>query len=560
MNNDRFNQLCSVTIAVVTIIAALLAYVQTDAGHLDDRANRDSKRYALKAFGLKVRGHSEAKFAYHEAYKTQYELNRLAYHAGEMDQDVTADIFEEAAVELTRHSNLFKDYSDPDTGEVNVERFEADLYVRDVARLEQEFKAASDVKAAWDTKATTYIVHLTLLAVSLFLLGQASSLKRDFTRKTLYATGVSLTVVTLFWAFSIWVVAVPDLRTTGAIKYYAEGQALDYQGLHKEAIAEYDQAIKAAPNYLDGYIARGLGYLELQKFSEAAANFEAALKINPHDARVTANLSEAYYEQGIFDKSIKFGKQAVKLSPKALDYQGMLSLATMGSGDVDAAKAEYKKGMELAIKTVAGAYERGEQPPSFIWETLDVMSVDLDDLSDAAESGEGTPPKDKIQNQEAVMAACLELRADIDGLSVSLEYTGKPPKEKLTAEVDELIFGLPEYDDEGELQNETQGYPDDIFPAGTGEVVVEFTHGKVANGQDLVMRVFLEGAELPSWRMLEKWTYGDGDGETDSWYKVLSPGYSESAELDPGDYTVEFFFNGHLALRDYFTIAGEEEE
>lgn len=557
MDNKKFNQLCSVTIAVITIMAAILAYVQTDAGHKDDRANRDSKRYALRSFGLKVRGHSEAKFAYHEAFKTYYELNRLSYHAEQAGHDASSDIFEEAAEELTRHSPLFKDYFDPEEGSADVQRFEADLYVREVARLEQEFKAASDVKAAWDTKATTYIVHLTLFAVSLFLLGQASSLQRDFTRKTLYATGVGLSLVTVVWAFSVWVVPVPDLRDTGAIQSFANGVALDHQGLYKEAISEYDQAIKAYPDYLDAYVRRGIGYLELGSYAEAAADFEAAYKLNPQDARVAANLSEAYYEQGLFAKSIEFGKRAVALAPDDLSYQGMLSLTTMGSGDVKAATAEYERAMQLAIATVAGARERGEQPPSFIWETLDQMSLDLEDLGDAAEAGEGTPPQDKIQNPEEVIAACNELREKIDGLSVSLEYTGLPAPAKLVVEVGELAFGLPQYDDEGELKDEITEYPDDVFPAGTGEVVVEFPHGKVDPNNEMVMRVFLDAEELPSWRLREKWTLGDGDGETDYWYKVLSPGYSETAELDPGDYLVEFFFNGHLMLRDGFTIKSE---
>ena len=560
MNNDRFQQLCSVTIAVVSIFTALLAYVQTDAGHRDDRANRDSKQYALKAFGLKVRGHSEAKFAYHEAFKSYHESHRLAYHAENLEQDLTSDIFEQAAEELTRHSPLFEKYYEPETGVVDTARFEADLYVREVAQLEQKFKAASDVKAAWNTKATTYIVHLTLLAVSLFLLGQASSLKRDFTKKTLYGTGVSLALVTFFWVLTVWVNDVPDLRDTGAIEYYSEGQALDHQGLYKEAIGEYDQALKAAPYYLDGYLARGLDYLELGRFSEAAADFEAALKLNPQDGRIAINLSEAYYEQGLFDKSIQLGKLGVQLAPDDLSFQGMLALTTLASGDVEAARSEYEKVRNLAIKTVADARAHQEQPPSFIWETLDMVSLDLEDLSTAAESGEGTPPQDKIRNPEAVIETCEVLRAEIDGLSVSLEYTGEPPKEKLTAEVSDLTFGLPLYDDEGELKSEIETYPDDVFPWGTGEVVVQFVHGKVTDGQDLVLRVFLNGDELPSWRMLEKWTYGDGDGETDHWYKVLAPGYSETTELDPGEYLVEFFFNGHLVLRDGFTIEDGEEE
>jgi tetratricopeptide (TPR) repeat protein len=558
MNNDRFNQVCSVTIAVITVMAAFLAYIQTDAAHLDDRANRDSKRYALEAFGLKVRGHAEAKFAYHEAFKSYYELQRLSHHADQMGEDVSSDIYEEAAAELTAHSRIFKDYFNAEDGTVDIARYEADTFVRQVALLEQQFNAASEVKAAWDTKATTYIVHLTLLAVSLFLVGQATTLKGDSTKKILYSTCVGLTLVTVVWATSVWAVKVPDLRTTGAIEFFANGVALDHQDLTKEAIAEYDQAIKAAPEYLDAYLARGQGHLLLGNYSEAAGDFKTALKLNPRSARVAANLAEACYEQGLFADSITFGKKAVQLAPEEIDFQGMLALATLGSGDTESAKALYGQLSALAAKTVSTAREKGEQPPAFIWERLDEISLDLEELSEAAESGEGTPPKDKIQNPEKVIQTSAKLQDGIDSLSVSLEYSGKPAQGELQGEFGELGFGLPKYDDEGELESEIQEFPGDVFPAGTGEVVVEFPHGKVPNGKDLVMRVFLDGVELPSWRMVDSWTYGDGDGKTDYWYKVLSPGYSETAELDPGHYLVEFFFDGHLALKDGFDIAEAE--
>lgn len=559
MNQDKFNQLCSALIATVTVLAGLMTFVQAKAAHHDQRAGRDSQRYALQAFGLKVRGHAESNFAYNEAFKTYYGLYGLSNHASEMDQDVTSAVYQEAADQLTSHSRIFKDYFDSEAGSVDILKFEADLYVREVARLEQNFQSAAQVKVTWNTKATDHIVHLTFLAVSLFLLGQACSLKGDRTKKFMLGAGILLTVATMLWALLVWAAPVHDLRDTGAIEFYANGVALDHRGLRKEAIAEYDQAIKAAPRYYEAYLARGLGQLALERYPEATADFEAGWKLSSRTPVLAASLAEAYYEQGRFAEAMEFAGKAVALEPDHVDYQAMLALATLASGEVEKGLSKYDTAMATASKSVADARAAGSEPPAHIWETLDEASVDVEDLQSAAEGGDGTPPKDKILRPKEVAEAADKLQQVIDGLSVSLEYSGKPPQGKLMAELDNLGFGLPIYNDDGEVDAEIKEFPDDVFPAGTGEVVVEFSHAKVKDGQELVMRVFFDGEELPSWRLVDKWSLGAGDGETDYWYKILSPGYSETAELDAGRYFVEFFIDGHLALQGGFTVQEESD-
>ncbi len=49
-------RIIAVVIAVITLIAAGLAFLQSDASARDDRANRDTKRYATEAMGRKVSG------------------------------------------------------------------------------------------------------------------------------------------------------------------------------------------------------------------------------------------------------------------------------------------------------------------------------------------------------------------------------------------------------------------------------------------------------------------------------------------------------------------------
>src|SRR3972149_793787 len=64
--------------AVIAALIAVIAFLQSDAGARDDRANRDSKRYATEALGRKVSGDARVNFDYNTAYQNWYELDLLA--------------------------------------------------------------------------------------------------------------------------------------------------------------------------------------------------------------------------------------------------------------------------------------------------------------------------------------------------------------------------------------------------------------------------------------------------------------------------------------------------
>jgi tetratricopeptide (TPR) repeat protein len=553
MNKVKFNQLCSVLISLFAVFAAIIGYVQAGASGKESLAERDSRRYALQAFGLSARGHAKGNFAYYEAFKAYYQLQKLSEEAVE----IPSEVFDSAAEELTQHSQLFKEYYDKDSGSVEILRYESDLYVREVTRLEQNYQAAYAVKRIWNHKSTTHIAHLTLLAVSLFLLGQASTLRSDSTCKFMLGSGLFLACITLIWTLVVWAKPVPDLRDTGAIDFYAKGVALEHQNLTKEATAEFDQAIKAAPDYLDAYIARAESLTYLQRYADAAKDYEKAWKLSPHDSQVAARLSKAYYKQGKFALALQFIDKAILLSPKTVEYETQKGLIILALGKAEEAQTQYDRALETAAHVVA-AREVGEQPPSYIWERLDEASLDLEYLQSSAEGEGGNPPKDQITNTDAVIEKSIELQTIIDSFSISLEYTGKPPGQRTDAELSDLTFGLPIYID-GELDAEIKEYPDDTFPAGTNEVVVQFTFDKIKDGQELVMRVFHDAEELPSWRFVDSWV-NDGEENETIWYKVLSPGYSDRTKMDAGRYFVEFFIDGNLHVSGGFDISETSEE
>ena len=109
-----------------------------------------------------------------------------------------------------------------------------------VTGLAERSAAWFAVKQAWDEKANTYVVHLTILAVALFLLGLATTISGR-ARWVFVVAGLLITLIALVWVVVVFITPVPQLPDS-AIDAYARGVGLSYQGDSEEAIAAFDEA------------------------------------------------------------------------------------------------------------------------------------------------------------------------------------------------------------------------------------------------------------------------------------------------------------------------------
>lgn len=550
--DERFKQTIAVLIAVVTLCAAIIAYLQSDAGARDDRANRDNKRYALEAFGRQVSGNAEVNYAYNSAYQSWQELDLLAASAANRGDEAAAQRYTTLRDQARQFSPLLDTpYFDPATGEVALTRYEADTYWVGVTALQEAFLASSAVKDAWDAKSNTYIVHLTLLAVALFLFGLSLVTNGRATRWIFTSVGSAITLVALLWAGSVYAQPVVDLRDQGqAIGAYAEGVGLAYQGKHAEAIASFDRALQAAPDYANALAQRAEAQSELGNWAEAAADYEKARAAGDQSGNTAGELAWVYYLQGRFDDAIAMNRTALQASPGELWIQYDLALSLLTAGQLDAAKTEYANGMKLATEQVAAAKEAGAEPPSYLWWGLDDAASGLDDLVAILDGEESAPPLDKITNGEAIRPVAGELISQIKSLAVALEYTGQPPSAPLTAQISPFVFAEPIYDAAGEVTDYTET---EAVASGTQAVAVLFDYASMADGQEVLFKVYIDGEEDPSWRVIFPWEAGT-EG---SYEKPLSLDYSDNFMLAAGYYTVEIYVDGQLAQRGSFLVESE---
>ena len=62
---------------------------------------------------------------------------------------------------------------------------------------------------------------------------------------------------------------------------YRRGQELLDQGMYKEAIAQFDEAIKEQPQSWKALNSKGFALQKLSKYTEAVECFDKALELNP---------------------------------------------------------------------------------------------------------------------------------------------------------------------------------------------------------------------------------------------------------------------------------------
>ncbi|MBS2036883.1 tetratricopeptide repeat protein [bacterium] len=558
MSEERFKKMIAVLIAVVTLIAAVLAQLETEAGDRDDRANRDSKRASVEAFGLQIRGNTQANYHYYTAFEQYREMETLSEAAAKRKDTKASDRYADMRDRLLDTSPLLagkdrkgKPYFDSENEwEPDLARFEADSYYVKVQNLLQNFKAASRVKDGWDYKANSYIFHLTLLAVSLFLFGLAATIATAGTRVVFTLSGLGITAAAVMAAAQVYLLPVPDLRTrTGAIEHYAEGMGLVHQELRKESIAEFDQAIAAAPEFADAYLERGRAYLYLEspELAKALDDFKKALELDPSNASLYTEMAWCQYLLGDFEESIKTCQLGLQDRSDSLQLQFQLALNQLAGGKEKEARETYQKALEGAASSVAEAAKNKQEAPSEIIANLDEGSRMLDDLAKVIEDKKGLPAPDKLKGKVADVAkACEELSNLLVSYELSLESSGKPPEGKLTAKLEVTGF----QDTSGKTPKDPSD--DDVFKGAPAQITLNFDFEGLKEGQKVVYRTFKDGEELESWRWEETWTK-DAAG-SGSWEEPLYPEYSESFRFEPGDYYVEIFVDYHLAAYGNFKV------
>ncbi|WP_341525069.1 tetratricopeptide repeat protein [Nostoc sp. UHCC 0302] len=132
-----------------------------------------------------------------------------------------------------------------------------------------------------------------------------------------------------------------------ADNFYIQGGDKYDKGDFKGAAADYTQAIRLNPNYLNAYNNRGLARFNLGDFQGAVDDYNKALKINPKDAEPYNNRGLSRYNLGDKQGAIADYSQAIKLNSNyALAYNNR-GIARSNLDDNQGAIADFNQALRI---------------------------------------------------------------------------------------------------------------------------------------------------------------------------------------------------------------------
>jgi len=191
-NPERYKSLIIILTVFTTVLAAVTAALQADAGIRSDIANRNSQYLAVQVSGELQRAGVEANYEFNvfgnylqnlqEA--TVLELTALEQEQQGSDQAAQnsrelASVSQAQADIGEKFSIFYNDprYAPPDDGSLP----KADQYIIDLNKKANELLAQQNEQAdayqKWNRKADSYVTALTILAVAFFLFGLAQAVK-----------------------------------------------------------------------------------------------------------------------------------------------------------------------------------------------------------------------------------------------------------------------------------------------------------------------------------------------------------------------------------------------
>jgi tetratricopeptide (TPR) repeat protein len=585
---EPFNRIVTVMIATVTLIAAIVAYLQADASNQADNANRNAQQYATQSLGKQTYGASELTYQDQAIVQAWKQLQVLSSSADAHNDPAAAKRYRDAADRIKGLSGIFDPkYFDPNTqGLPNDTAFAADLYTTQATGLAQRSVVQRDLHDEWNGRQSAYIANLSLLAVALALFGLALATS-GFVRYTLAGAGVIIVGAAVVLALATFIRPVAS-TSDQAIDAYAKGFGLEQGGNFDEAVKAYSDALALQPGYADALYERGNVYfdqatdayssgfyqeeagktadaqtsyqLSTSKLEDAAKDFEAARAAGRDDTSVDWNLGWTYYLLGKFDDAVQMDRQALDKDPSTVPVRLNLGLALIAQGKDSEAEVDYNTAITRTSDQINSARDKGQTVSSDFWYYLDAGAEDLYNLLLRSArinfAFTQAPPRDKLANPDAAKQEAFNVMTKLRNKTTAFEYLAKngqmPPESQVSASIDPPTFGAIE---EGQ-PNEVQGL---TFPDTTRSVNMYYTYKGIQKGQTVTFKIYRDYNHIPEYDYtISTWQTGESG---DRQFNVTDPSeaLSEYYDLTPGLWTVEIYVDYQLQQIGNFYIEDATE-
>ena len=150
------------------------------------------------------------------------------------------------------------------------------------------------------------------------------------------------------------------LKTVSAAdQVFLKGNRLYGEQKYAEAAAAFEEAVKMNQLNWGYFFNLGLAYKKMDKKDECIAAFRKAVELNLESYSSNKELGEALAKGGAFEEAKKYYQKAVELSPDDPDAHYNLGACLTNTGEADAAQAHFQKAVDLKPDYADAYYQLG---------------------------------------------------------------------------------------------------------------------------------------------------------------------------------------------------------
>jgi tetratricopeptide (TPR) repeat protein len=144
-----------------------------------------------------------------------------------------------------------------------------------------------------------------------------------------------------------------------ALDYTSRGATYERLQRYNEALADHNRAIRLDPNLALAYLNRGATYQRLQRFVEALADYTHAIQRDPTYALAYSNRGATYEKLQRYDEALMEYTRAIQLRPTFVRAYVGRGNTYAGLRHYDEALADYTHAIELDLSFVDAYVGRG---------------------------------------------------------------------------------------------------------------------------------------------------------------------------------------------------------
>jgi protein O-mannosyl-transferase len=125
------------------------------------------------------------------------------------------------------------------------------------------------------------------------------------------------------------------------------GMALAQAGKIREAIGQYQQALRIEPACADAHYNLGVFLSQAGRVEEAIWHYEQVVRLKPDDADAHNNLGLALQQVGKIEDAISHYEQALRIKPDDVEVHCNLGMALTQAGRIEEAIGHYEQALRL---------------------------------------------------------------------------------------------------------------------------------------------------------------------------------------------------------------------